>query len=129
MHRVLLVEPDKSLADVIAKYLSNHALVVDVADDAQSAVIKADKTQPDIVVLELAMSKNNGIAFLQEFRSYSDWLHIPIIIYSRIPREDAGLSAADWQKQGVVNYLYKPTATLASLLNNISNSLNNYETA
>ena len=127
MDRVLLVEPDRQLAPAIEKYLRNGGLEMDIAHNAQEAVSLADKNKPAVVVLELAMPKNNGIAFLQEFRSYTDWIDVPVIIYSRIPREDSGLSAAEWQKQGVVEYLYKPTATLASLLNNIQSNLNKYD--
>jgi DNA-binding response OmpR family regulator len=127
MYKVLLVEPDKSLGEVIAKYLSNHGLDVALAKHAQQAISQADATQPDLVVLELAIPKNNGLAFLQEFRSYTDWLHTPVIIYSRIPREDTAMSEAEWQKEGVTSYLYKPTKPLASLLNSIQDTLNNYE--
>lgn len=108
---------------VIAKYFIKNGYAVDTATDAQQAVILADNTTPNVVILELAMPKNNGLAFLQEFRSYTDWAEVPIIIYSRIPREDAGLSDDEWRKQGVAGYLYKPTKTLANLLASIENAL------
>lgn len=127
MTRVLLIEPDASFAEIINMYLSRHEFEVITAKDSQQAIIEADHVKPDVVVLELAIPKNNGIAFLQEFRSYTDWLPIPIIIYSRISREETGWSEEEWQKHGVINYLYKPTKPLASLLNNIQTALNNYE--
>ncbi len=121
-----MIEPDISLAKSISKYLSANYLV-NVAYDAQSAVRLADENTPDMIILELAMPKNNGLAFLQELRSYNDWSKIPVLIYSQIPREDVGLSDQDWQKHGVVAYLYKSTKSLASLSEQIRNNLNNYE--
>ena len=116
MSRVLLIEPDEVLASTIARFLDKNEIETTVSHDARQAVACADKAKPDLVVLELAMPKNNGLAFLQEFRSYTDWAELPVIIYSRIPRADAGLSEAEWKKQGVHAYLYKPTQTLANLV-------------
>lgn len=122
-----MVEPDKQLAETIKKYLIKHDIEVSVGFDAQSALELADGTDPDLIVLEIAMPKHNGIAFLQELRSYGDWQNLPVIIYSQIAREDTGVAEVDWQKLGVKSYLYKPTNTLASLLNNIQETLTNYE--
>lgn len=115
MPQILLVEPDATLAVTMAKYFSKNGFRTTVCHSGQDAVILADASKPDVVILELAMPKNNGLAFLQEFRTYSDWADVPVIIYSIIPKEDAGLPNEKWQKQGVADYLYKPTQTLADL--------------
>ncbi|MGI9027642.1 MAG: response regulator [Candidatus Saccharimonadales bacterium] len=122
MKQVLLVEPDTILAKTIASYLMNRGLAVSTATTAQAAIASADATLPDVVILELAMPNHNGIEFLQEFRSYSDWTNIPIIVYSHIPQEDTGLSAAEWHKYGAVDYLYKPTIGLERLAAILQNS-------
>lgn len=127
MSQILLVEPDKQLAETIRKYLAKHGLEVVVAHGAQEAVTLADKSRPELIVLEIAMSKHNGVAFLQELRSYDDWRELPVIIYSQIARDDTGVDEAGWQKLGVAEYLYKSTNTLATLLNNIRETLTNYE--
>lgn len=114
MPNLLIVEPDRQLAETLQKFFENEYDVF-VCHDAQSAISVSDTNKPDAVVLELAMAEHNGIAFLQEFRSYGDWLEVPVIIYSHIPRDDAGLSDAEWSKLGVVNYLYKPTFSLDKL--------------
>lgn len=114
--RVLYVEPDGEFAGIVLRYLEEQSLAVDWARDAQTAVSAADGKRPDLVVLELALAEHNGVAFLQEFRSYTDWADIPVIIYSHVPAESTGLSHKDWQKQGVATYLYKPTTRLEALL-------------
>lgn len=127
MKRVLLVEPDHALLDTMRKYFSQRNLTVSTASTAQQAIIRADSARPDVVVLELAMPEHNGLAFLQEFRSYTDWVNVPVVIYSHIPLEDTGFTEEDWKKQGVVTYLYKSTGTLANLFNHIDQILRNYE--
>lgn len=120
---ILVIEPDRTLAETISKHLNNSGFEVIVASNAQEGVSHADNKKPDLVILELAMSKNNGLAFLQEFRSYTDWINVPIIVYSRISQEETGLKTADWEKEGIVDYLYKPTKTLTNLLASINENL------
>lgn len=124
MH-ILLIEPDQILAKTIRSYLSSMASVY-VSSDSQSAITAADQRRPDVIILELNMPQHNGVAFLQEFRSYTDWTRIPIIIYSHIPQSDTGLSEQEWAKLGIVSYLYKPTSSLQALsdaVDRASNSL------
>lgn len=123
--RILYIEPDAEFAGVVVRYLEEHGFGVDWARDAQSAVSAADGKRPNIVVLELALAEHNGVAFLNEFRSYTDWIDIPVIIYSHIPAESTGLSKKEWHKQGVVQYLYKPTSRLEALLR----AIRHYEAA
>lgn len=122
-----MVEPAEELAETICKYLTSD-FDVDACNTTQKAVSSADKNKPSIVVMELALPDNNGVAFLHEFRSYVDWINVPVIIYSHVPKEDTGLTEAGWRKQGVSAYLYKPTTSLASLKNTINQILNIYET-
>lgn len=128
MSRVLIVEPDKELAEVMKRALTDDYEVV-IAHTAQNALSEADELRPDVVVLELSIAKHNGVSFLQEFKSYQDWQEIPVVVYSQISREDTGLSVQQWHKLGVNAYLYKPTARLVDLSNTIEQLLINYETA
>ena len=100
MPNILLVEPDRELAEIISKYLSAD-YAVQVCTNAQEAISTADKNKPEVIILELAIPEHNGAAFLQELRSYQDWLDIPVIIYSRIARESIGLTPEEWEKFGV----------------------------
>lgn len=50
--RVLVVEDDRSLAEVIARGLRKEALAVDVAGDGAEALDKAEITAYDVVVLD-----------------------------------------------------------------------------
>jgi two-component system KDP operon response regulator KdpE len=115
MKRVLLVEPSQELAIVIGQSLEKQGLFVDHSATAQGGVSLADGQRPDVVVLELALPEHNGLEFLYELRSYTDWADIPIVIYSRISAEEFGLDEAQVQKLGIAAHLYKPTSSLKKL--------------
>jgi DNA-binding response OmpR family regulator len=58
--RVLVVEDDTALADVIARGLRQEALAVDLAHDGVEAVEKADITAYDVVVLDRDLPLMHG---------------------------------------------------------------------
>jgi DNA-binding response OmpR family regulator len=112
---IVLIEPDATLGETIVEYGKTRNITVRHARSAQTALHMADSVKPDSIILELALPAHNGIEFLQELSSYSDWTDIPVIIYSHVAIEDTGLTLAGWQKYGVASYCYKPRTRLDGL--------------
>lgn len=115
MH-VLIIEPDVILAKQYYKAFKDAGVDTRVCADAQSAVIAIDNKRPDAVILELQLAGHSGVEFLHEFRSYEDWLTIPIVIHSSVPEYAAGVDKKVWQQFGVVRYFYKPKTSLQQLI-------------
>ncbi len=114
--QLLLIEPDTVLADIYTRAFEAAGWQAQIAHTAQAAIHMADKITPTLVVLELQLTKHNGIEFLQEFRSYSDWQHVPVIVHSLVsPREITGTNT--WQADlGIVSHFYKPNTKIAQLV-------------
>jgi DNA-binding response OmpR family regulator len=120
MPRILLIEPDAVLAAVCGRLFSARGFTVDSTASAQTAVHLADEHQPDVVVLELQLPGHNGIEFLYEFRSYYEWIKVPVIIHSFVPPGELAANTALYNELGVRTYLYKPTTSLAKLMSNVT---------
>lgn len=117
MASVLLVEPDRLLAETVRQALERRGHTVRLAPTAQRAISLADDARPDLVILELQLVAHSGIEFLYEFRSYTDWLAVPVIIYTNVPPREFNDSRDILMRElGVTTYLYKPSATLRQLL-------------
>lgn len=118
--KILLLEPDKVLADTYRQALMTAGHKVVMCATAQAAIFAADDLQPDVVVMELQLTGHSGIEFLYEFRTYDDWLTVPIIIMTNVP---AGEFDGSWellQRQlGVQAYHYKPITSLRGLLRSV----------
>jgi DNA-binding response OmpR family regulator len=116
MH-ILLLEPDRLLADTYRQALIRSGHSVMMCASAQSAIFGADELQPDVVALELQLIGHSGIEFLYEFRSYSEWQSIPVLVHTHVP---AGEFADSWQfmkhELGIAAYLYKPLTSLHQLI-------------
>jgi len=114
--RVLLIEPDKVLATTYTVALRQQGYRVDTVATAQQALIAADEHCPDIVVMEHQLSGTNGIGFLQEFRSYSDWRQVPVVFHTVMPPHKQQQASQLLAKEyGVVRWLYKPRTNLDEL--------------
>lgn len=117
MARILLIEPDRVLADSYVEALIHAGHEVQAAGGAQAAIMSADAIQPDLVILELQLVEHSGIEFLYEFRSYPDWQATPVLLQTNVPRSEFGGS---WQllseELGVADYLYKPATSLGQLI-------------
>lgn len=117
---VLLIEPDLILAKTYKKALERTGYMVSHEADAQSAINAADTRKPNIVLLEMQLAVHSGAAFLYEFRSYSDWFDVPVILHTLIPTERLRPFQKSLRELGVQEILYKPETSLQNLLSVIA---------
>lgn len=119
MAHILLIEPDRVLAQTYQQAFEMAGHDVSWAMQAQAALDAADMRMPDIVVLELQLPAHSGVEFLYEFRSYPEWYKIPVIIHSMVPPTAFTDMAVLKNELGVVKYCYKPNTKIVQLVSNI----------
>lgn len=119
--KIVLLEPDKVLADTYRQVLMHDGHKVVMCATAQAAIFAADELQPDLIIMEMQLTGHSGIEFLYEFRSYDDWTSVPVVVLSNVP---AGEFSDCWnvlkEQLGVEHYHYKPLTTLRTLLKTVN---------
>ena len=58
--RILVVDDDPTISDVVARYLRGDGFEVAVALDGQTALDQAAESYPDLVMLDLMLPKIAG---------------------------------------------------------------------
>lgn len=120
MANILIVEPDRMLAQSYYQALTEAGHQVMVAPGAQTAIMAADRQMPDLIIVELQLVEHSGIEFLYELRSYPEWQAIPVILNTFVPpaefNDSVGLIN---QELGVKEYLYKPRTSLKQLIQTV----------
>lgn len=108
--RVLVVEDDARMAAAIRRGLRGDGLVADVARDGEQALLQAQATNFDAVVLDVMLPGADGFEVCRRLRSAGVWAPL-IMLTARDAVEDRvrGLDA------GADDYLTKPFS-LAELL-------------
>ncbi len=103
--RVLLVEDDDRLAEVIAAGLRERAFAVDTARDGDTAIYLAAINPYDVIVLDISLPKRDGLSVCREVRRRGNAARI-ILLTARDTVDDRvrGLDV------GADDYLTKPFA-------------------
>lgn len=123
MTQVLLLEPNRILLRNYADFIRAKGFDVAECEDAQHGINEADKKRPDIVVVELMLAGHSGIEFLYEFRSYEEWLKVPVIIFTSLHKGEIGINDARLEELGVVAVLDKSKTSLDKLVTQINRTL------
>jgi CheY-like chemotaxis protein len=80
--RVLVVEDEPTLREVIAAYLEDSGYRVDQAEDGVQALERMRVTSPDVIVLDLLMPVMNAYELVSTMRSDAWLAAIPIVLLS-----------------------------------------------
>jgi DNA-binding response OmpR family regulator len=67
--RVLVVDDEPMVRDVLARYLSKDGFEVDLAADGAAALESFDRRTPDLVVLDLMLPKIDGLEVFRRIRA------------------------------------------------------------
>ncbi len=100
--RVLVVEDDISIADVLRRTLRQEGHEVRSAVDGVEALRLAEEFAPDLVVLDLGLPKLDGVEVCRRIRAESD---VPILILTARTETDDRVEGLD---SGADDYLMKP---------------------
>ena len=65
-------------------------------------------------MLELQLGKHNGVEFLYEQHSQSDWRNIPVVVHTHNRHAKDPHYQAAWQELGVKHIFYKPETSISS---------------
>jgi DNA-binding response OmpR family regulator len=100
--RVLVVEDDDAIAQVLQRSLRMEGYEVKVAEDGVSALDLAHAYLPDLVILDLALPKLDGIEVAKTLRQTDD---VPILVLTARDAVEARVEGLD---SGADDYLVKP---------------------
>ncbi|WP_234697086.1 response regulator transcription factor [Nitrosophilus alvini] len=100
--RVLLIEDDKQMKELITDYLSGYGYETVSFSDPKAALENFSKHSYDIVILDLMLPKMDGFDVCKKIKEFSD---IPVIISSA--RGDIGNKIHGFEL-GADDYLAKP---------------------
>jgi len=100
--RILVVEDDQDIADVLQRSLRMEGYEVRTAGDGLAALDEAHGFLPDVVILDLGLPRLDGIEVARELRRDDD---VPILMLTARDALEARVEGLD---SGADDYLVKP---------------------
>jgi DNA-binding response OmpR family regulator len=116
MKRVLVVDDDDTIRQLLSINLLAEGVEVDAVRDGETARESAWDVTPDVIVLDVMMPGIDGLSLLRELRAEPRTEHVPVILLTACTSDEqvwAGWAA------GADYYLTKPF-DLAELLDVIA---------
>ena len=105
MSRVLVVEDESAIAELIAVNLRHAGYEVSMVADAEAARSSVDRVLPDLVLLDWMLPGQSGLALAKAWRAEARTRPLPIIMLTARAAEGDKLAGLDG---GADDYLTKP---------------------
>jgi two-component system copper resistance phosphate regulon response regulator CusR len=103
--RVLIVEDEPKLADIIARCLQGASFEVEIAGSIAQAQERLSRSRPDLVLLDLLLPDGSGTGLIAIIRT--QWRDLPILVLTA--RADLKAKIENFEA-GADDYLTKPFA-------------------
>ncbi len=120
--KVLIVEDDKFLSELISTKLSKEGFDVVLATDGESGLQKAISEKPHIILLDIMLPGMSGFEVLQSLKGQQDKAvaAIPVLILSNFGQES---KVKQGLELGAKDYLVKANFTTGEIVEKIKNTL------
>lgn len=100
--KILVVDDEKPISDIIKFNLTKEGFEVDTAYDGEEAVKKVNEIDPDLMILDLMLPKKDGLEVAREVRQTHD---MPIIM---VTAKDTEIDKVLGLEMGADDYVTKP---------------------
>ena len=103
--RILVVEDDRDIADLVVRYLEKAGFAVDTLTSGREAVAAITAHPPDLVILDLMLPHVDGLQVCRVVRSNEKTAHLPIIMLTARAEEAERIAGLEL---GADDYIAKP---------------------
>jgi len=108
MSRILVVEDESAIAELISINLRHAGFEVTLAASASAAQYEVDRVLPDLVVLDWMLPGQSGVALARQWRGAARTKELPIIMLTARADEGDKIAGLD---AGADDYVTKPFST------------------
>jgi len=102
MKRILIIEDEVKIQEILTEFLQEYGYAVDNASDGVAGIAKFSEEKYDLILLDIMMPKIDGLAVLELIREKSD---IPIILITAMETEEYQMKGFDLRAD---DYITKP---------------------
>ena len=114
--KILVIEDDKFLRELISQKLLQEGYDVAEVVDGEKGLQALEKEKPDLVLLDLILPGIDGFEVLAKMKGAPETANIPVVILSNLGQKD---DIEKGLKMGAVDYLIKAHFTPAEIIEKI----------
>jgi len=114
--KILIVEDDKFLRELISRKLVKEGYDIAEAVDGEEGVKKSEEFMPDLILLDLILPGIDGFGMLEKIKDNSKTMNIPVVILSNLGQKD---EVEKGLKLGAIDFLIKAHFTPEEIVEKI----------
>lgn len=114
--KIVLVEDDKFLRDLMSQKLEETPYEIYVAEDGEKGMEKIREQKPDLILLDLILPGVNGFEVLEQLKQEEELSKIPVVVLSNLGQENDIEKA---KRLGAEDYMVKAHFTLEEIISKI----------
>ena len=103
--RILVVEDDEDIAQLIARYLVKAGFGIDLVSSGHAALAAIESKKPDLLILDLMLPEVDGLEICRLVRSHTRTAEVPIIMLTARGEESERIRGLEI---GADDYIAKP---------------------
>lgn len=114
--KVLIIEDDKFLGELLVKRLSQENFFIELATDGEVGLTKAAEIKPDLILLDILLPGMNGYSVLEKLKADPALKDVPVIILSNLGQKgeiEKGMAL------GAVDFLVKAEFDLNDIVEKV----------
>ncbi len=118
--KIMWIEDDQFLSDIIARKLSQAECKLLHATDGEEAFPMIEEEMPDVILLDILLPGMNGFEILNQLKANQKTKMIPVILLSNLGQQE---DIDKGKKLGAARFLIKATVTLDEIVGEIKGVL------
>lgn len=122
LYKILIVEDEVALADVLKDRFENEGFDVTMAGDGVEGLMLALDKLPDIILLDIVLPKLSGLDMLKQLRAYGAGKNIPVIVLTNVSDSKEVHEAL---ANGARDFLVKADWAIADVVQSVRQQLEN----
>ncbi len=114
--KIMWVEDDTFLSDLIARKLSSFGATLFHAENAEAAERLLEKEEPDLILLDIVLPGKSGYEILKNIKANPKQKQIPVILLSNLGQRE---EVEKGKQLGAARFLIKATVTLDEIVEEV----------
>lgn len=120
MTKILLIEDDEALANMYKIKLGQEGYEVVIAGDGEQGLEEAERSMPDVILLDLILPRKDGYEVLVELKKREETKGIKVFILSNLGQNG---EVKKGKEQGAEGYFIKSNYTPAQLVEEVKKKI------
>jgi len=87
--KILIIEDDHDLADLLATLFGRHDIETFIAKTGREAIHLSQKVNPDLLILDLILPEADGFTVVDWLKQHDQLFSVPVVVYSAKDLDDS----------------------------------------